>query len=212
MNARLDRLPARITALAIGLAGLLSIYAFIARPWFHRWGATDAEVAMRLPGDDIVPDAATQETRAITIAAPADQVWGWVPRLARIGPAFTAIRCSRISSAARCRTSSGSSRGFRDWKLGDKLWMYPPHKAGGAGFAVLRVLVPVRRSGSRRARSERPLTAVPTAAGPSSSSPSIRSRRGLIFRGRGAGGLKPLASVFSPASSSRCTSRWSAGR
>lgn len=46
-----------------------------------RWGATDEEVAARMPGDEIVPRASFSATRAITIgAAPAD-VWPWLVQL-----------------------------------------------------------------------------------------------------------------------------------
>jgi hypothetical protein len=38
-----------------------------------RWGATDEEIRRAMPGDDLIPDAAST-TRAITIAAPAEQV------------------------------------------------------------------------------------------------------------------------------------------
>jgi hypothetical protein len=52
------------------------------RRWHLRWGATDAEVAARLPGDDLVPDCQFVATRAITIDAPPQAVWPW---LAQVG-------------------------------------------------------------------------------------------------------------------------------
>src|SRR4051812_48031063 len=48
------------------------------RPWHRRWGATDAEVAAAMPGDDRVPRAQLRCTRAITIAAPPAEVWPWL--------------------------------------------------------------------------------------------------------------------------------------
>ena len=54
------------------------------RPWMLSWDATDAEVASRLPGDDLLPGADGISTRAISIAAPAADVWPW---LAQMGPA-----------------------------------------------------------------------------------------------------------------------------
>jgi hypothetical protein len=48
------------------------------RPWHRRWGATDAEVAAAMPGDDRVPRAQLRCTRAITIAAPPEEVWPWL--------------------------------------------------------------------------------------------------------------------------------------
>jgi hypothetical protein len=47
------------------------------------WGATEAEAASRLPGDELLADADGVATRAITIDAPAAAVWPW---LAQMGP------------------------------------------------------------------------------------------------------------------------------
>jgi hypothetical protein len=69
--------------LAIGALGALTALAAYRRwiqPWQHRWGATDEEVGRAMPGDDLIPDAAAT-TRAITIAAPAEQVWPWLVQL-----------------------------------------------------------------------------------------------------------------------------------
>ncbi len=42
------------------------------------WNATEAERAMPLPGDDLVPAPMMQTTHAVTIGAPPDQVWPWL--------------------------------------------------------------------------------------------------------------------------------------
>jgi hypothetical protein len=52
------------------------------RRWYTHWGATIDEARGRLPGDELVPEAQLSSTRAITIDAPAAQVWPW---LAQIG-------------------------------------------------------------------------------------------------------------------------------
>jgi hypothetical protein len=51
------------------------------RHWHLRWGATDAEVAAAMPGDEIVPDASFTATRAITIAALPEEVWPWIVQI-----------------------------------------------------------------------------------------------------------------------------------
>jgi hypothetical protein len=51
------------------------------RHWHLRWGATDAEVASAMPGDATVPEPSFNATRAITIAAPPEQVWPWIVQL-----------------------------------------------------------------------------------------------------------------------------------
>jgi hypothetical protein len=65
---------------AVGTAAVLGLYRLWVQPWQHRWGATDQEVGRAMPGDDLIPDAAST-TRAISIAAPAEQVWPWLAQL-----------------------------------------------------------------------------------------------------------------------------------
>src|SRR5215218_3768523 len=65
---------------ALGTIAVLVAYRLLIQPWQHRWGATDEEVRRPMPGDDLIPDAAST-TRAITIAAPAEQVWPWLVQL-----------------------------------------------------------------------------------------------------------------------------------
>jgi hypothetical protein len=69
--------------LAVGALGTLTVLAAYRRwiqPWQHRWGATDEEAHRAMPGDDLIPDAAST-TRAITIAAPAERVWPWLVQI-----------------------------------------------------------------------------------------------------------------------------------
>jgi hypothetical protein len=51
------------------------------RHWHLRWGATDTEVAAAMPGDALIPTPSFAATRAITIAAPPEQVWPWIVQL-----------------------------------------------------------------------------------------------------------------------------------
>jgi len=51
------------------------------RRWHLRWGATDEEVRGPMPGDDIVPRASFNATRAITIQAPPERVWPWIVQI-----------------------------------------------------------------------------------------------------------------------------------
>jgi len=48
------------------------------RPWQLTWGATAAEVLRPLPGDDLVARPTFNATRAITIAAPPEEIWPWL--------------------------------------------------------------------------------------------------------------------------------------
>jgi PPOX class probable F420-dependent enzyme len=48
------------------------------RHWHRRWGATDAEVAAAMPGDELVRDCRYRCTHAITIDVPPRAVWPWL--------------------------------------------------------------------------------------------------------------------------------------
>lgn len=56
----------------------LFVTAPLYRRWHLRWGATSDEAAAVLPGDDRLPSAAYEATRAVTIHAPPEAVWPWL--------------------------------------------------------------------------------------------------------------------------------------
>jgi hypothetical protein len=69
------------TAAGVAVLAGVALWQGYRRTWgpgHDRWGATDEEVAAHLPGDELVPDPAAQNTRAITIAATPAQVWPWL--------------------------------------------------------------------------------------------------------------------------------------
>jgi hypothetical protein len=64
-----------------GLALLGLVYWTTVRPRMLNWGATPAEVARTLPGDDLLPDAGAESTMAITVDTPPDAIWPWLCQL-----------------------------------------------------------------------------------------------------------------------------------
>jgi hypothetical protein len=66
----------------LGVFALIVIGYFVfVFPWMLEWGATEAESAMPLPGDDIVVDPSYRSTRAVTVEAPVEDVWPWIAQL-----------------------------------------------------------------------------------------------------------------------------------
>lgn len=61
---------------AVAAAGIL-----LMRRASLRWGATDEEIRMGLPGDDLLPDPDLTATRGITVAAAPAAVWPWLAQL-----------------------------------------------------------------------------------------------------------------------------------
>jgi len=67
----------------LDVLGALPLFATapLYRHWHMQWGATDEEVRSLMPGDDLVPLASFNATRAITIEVPPDRVWPWIVQM-----------------------------------------------------------------------------------------------------------------------------------
>jgi hypothetical protein len=65
----------------VALAAPLFAFAPLYRRRHLRWGATDAEVAGPMPGDELVSEPSFNATRAITIDAPPEAVWPWLVQI-----------------------------------------------------------------------------------------------------------------------------------
>jgi hypothetical protein len=70
-----------VRRLAFAAAALLTAYAAVLRPRQLRWGATDAECAAQLAGDDLVGSPDLSATRAIGVRASSRDVWPWIAQL-----------------------------------------------------------------------------------------------------------------------------------
>ena len=68
-----------LRSVAVGAAVAAGLACLRAR--VLRWGATDEEVNLALPGDELVPHADLTATRAVTVGAAVDGVWPWIAQL-----------------------------------------------------------------------------------------------------------------------------------
>jgi hypothetical protein len=66
-----------LAAAALGAASLFRMY----RPWQLTWGASRAEVARAMPGDEVVPGPTFNATRAVSVLAPPEAVWPWIVQI-----------------------------------------------------------------------------------------------------------------------------------
>ncbi|WP_269172701.1 hypothetical protein [Modestobacter sp. VKM Ac-2981] len=69
--------PWRGLLVLFGLAGA-AIHLAVVRPRQLTWGATADEVSRPLPGDDLVACPTFLATRAISVAAPPEEIWPWL--------------------------------------------------------------------------------------------------------------------------------------
>jgi len=128
----------KLRIVAEGLAGAAAIAATVVlapllRPWYRRWGATDAEVQRALPGDEYVPQPNSTLDLAVTIRAPAAQVWLWFVQLGcqRGGwYAYDLLDNGGIPSADSIRPE------FQKLEVGDTVKAVP---SGVFGFPVARI-------------------------------------------------------------------------
>jgi hypothetical protein len=66
---------------AAAVAGGALVYRQIVHPWWRTWGVDERDVTRGLPGDDLVPNAPTVDTRSIEIDAPPSDVWPWLVQM-----------------------------------------------------------------------------------------------------------------------------------
>ena len=79
----MNKLRGAIVVLASAASMSGSVYAILVRPRISRWGATETEARMVLPGDQLEsqPGRRAVSTRAITIDAPPEVVWPWLVQM-----------------------------------------------------------------------------------------------------------------------------------
>jgi hypothetical protein len=106
------------------------LYLWVVKPWHIRWGASDDEVTMTMPGDDLIPGA-NPATRAITIEAAPEEIWPWLIQLG-YGKAgwysYDWIDNDFQPSAHRIILE------YQNLGIGDKILMMP-----GMGFEVVAI-------------------------------------------------------------------------
>jgi hypothetical protein len=100
------------------------------RPWHIRWGATEAEVAGSMPGDEVVPRAQFNATRSVTIEATPTQVWPWIAQLGyRRGGFYTYDQIDNAGEPSADRIIDE----YQDLEVGDEIPMW--HESHGLSIA-----------------------------------------------------------------------------
>ena len=126
---------------ALAVIGAAAAYARFVLPWMRRWGSTAQERVRPLPGDDLVPDAAFQSTRAVTVDAPAEQVWPWLAQIGQDRGGFYSY--AWLENLAGCRMQN-ADRVHPEWQqraIGEKVMMHPATGAPVAAFEPGRAIV-----------------------------------------------------------------------
>ncbi len=111
--------------LALSGAAALAAYSLLARPRQLRWGATTAESAAHLAGDDLIATPDLESTRAIGIQAPPGAVWPWIAQLGQGRGGFYSY--DRLENLAGCNIHSADHvlPEHQVIRVGDEIRLHP---------------------------------------------------------------------------------------
>lgn len=112
------------------------VYAVTVRPWLVRWGATDDEVRRPLPGDDLVPEPAAQSTRAVTIHAPAAEVWKWLVQIGHGRGGFYSYDWLENLAGIEIHSADRVDPAWQSLAVGDFVRAAPAQRIPDAGWTV----------------------------------------------------------------------------
>lgn len=132
LRAVLSRQPPHVVAL--GVLAAAAGYHRLLRPWMCRWGATDAELAQTLPGDEACPDPGSEQTHAIAIDAPAHDVWPWIAQLGQDRGGFYSYTFLENLAGCRMRNADHVHPEWQERNVGETVLLHP-----AGGLKILRI-------------------------------------------------------------------------
>lgn len=103
-------------------------------------GVTEEERGRVWPGDELVPNAAGDQTHAITIGAPAAAIWPWILQIGQDRAGFYSF--TQLENLFGCEMRN-ADRIVSEWQqrqVGDMMWMTPKEKFRGVGRMEIAIL------------------------------------------------------------------------
>jgi hypothetical protein len=106
------------------------------RSWYSKWGASAEELKMPLPGDERVPNPSLESTRAITIQAPAADIWPWLVQMGQGRGGLYSYE--RLENLIGCDIHNADRilPEHQNLKVGDKVLL---HSGGYPAFEVAAI-------------------------------------------------------------------------
>jgi hypothetical protein len=111
-------LAAGITAAVIGTLAAL-------RPRLSRWGATEHEAEMRLPGDDLADENSISVTHAVEVNADVDSVWPWLIQVGQGRGGFYSYTWLQTLIGSTVKNVEDISVNLQKLKEGDQITLHP---------------------------------------------------------------------------------------
>jgi hypothetical protein len=154
-------------------------------PFLHRlrtrWGATEEEMRLRLPGDELVPEPDWSYTHAISVNAPPSAVWPWLVQLGQGRGGFYSYEGLENLIGCRIHNVTEIRPELQQLRVGEVIRMH----ASGFGPAVMR-LDPARAlvlGGPPNAKGSQATWAFYLLDGPNGTTRLLERGRNLIGRG-----------------------------
>ncbi len=148
-------------AVLLGAAAAAASVAAAARHKYRNWGATFEERARPLPGDDLIEDAASVITRAITINAPPHEVWQWLVQIGQDRGGWYSYEGLENLFGLDIHNTDEIRAEWQDLAVGDEVRVAPPGALGMKDGYAFRVAIvePDRALVLRQAPPEHPWNA-----------------------------------------------------
>lgn len=106
-------------------SAVAAVYVRLVRPWMQRWGTARAEVEQSLPGDELVANPKLNATHAVTVHAPAAEVWKWLVQIGQGRGGFYSYDWIENAMGLDIQNTDRILPEFQELKPGDKIPLSP---------------------------------------------------------------------------------------
>lgn len=104
---------------------------------FRNWGASKGECETSYPGDELVADPAEVTTRAVTVDAPAEEVWRWLVQIGQDRGGFYSYQWLENVAGLHIHNTDEIRDEWQHLRVGDTVRLVPPGWLGsGAGVQL----------------------------------------------------------------------------
>jgi len=142
-GSRRVRWPLRSSTALLGLLG----GGMALHRRYRNWGATPEEIRAAFPGDELVPEPAGSTTRAVTIEAPADDVWPWLVQMGQGRAGLYSYDWLENLVGLDIHSSWGIEEELQHLEVGDRIRLVPDGWMGlPQGMALPVALIEPGRS------------------------------------------------------------------
>lgn len=118
---------------AAAVAGTV-VLSPVVRRWYNRWGATPNETKAVLPGDTRVPYPRIQYTRAVTIQASPEIVWGYLAQLGQERGGLYSYQALENLIGCQMRNADHIVPEWQRLRVGDRI------RLGPKGYPLYRIV------------------------------------------------------------------------